>query len=265
MIGLLVKIKIAMVIEYDGTMYFGWQKQRTFISIQEVLERALSKFANHKIEVITAGRTDSGVHARYQVVSFETTATRELYGWMRGVNALLPADIVIQDVAIVSNDFDARYSAISRTYKYYLYQNVVRSAVLNKKIGWYHADLDVEKIREASKLLIGRQDFSAFRASECQALTPVRDLSVLNITEHENIICFEITANAFLHHMIRNIVGAFVYIGNGKLSINGLNDIIISKNRKLAPPTFMPDGLYLTHVQYKEDIFKYKVRSIILL
>ena len=257
--------KIAMVVEYDGTNYFGWQKQKTFVSVQETLEVALSKFAAHQIDIITAGRTDSGVHARYQVISFLTTAQRELYGWMRGVNALLPTDIVVQDVVYVSNDFDARYSAISRTYKYYLYQNIVRSAVLNKKVGWYHASLDIDRMCEASKLLIGQHDFSSFRASECQAINPVRDLSVFDISEHNDIICFEVTANAFLHHMIRNIVGALVYVGNGKLSIAGLREVILSKNRKLAPPTFMPDGLYLTHVQYKEDIFKYKVRPILLL
>ena len=257
--------KLAMVVEYDGSEYFGWQKQREFLSIQEVLENSLSRFAAHKVDVITAGRTDSGVHARYQVISFESDAKRPLYGWIRGVNALLPRDIVIQDVAHVNNDFDARYSALSRTYKYYLYQNPVRSALLDKKVGWYHAMLDIVAMCDAAQFLIGTQDFSAFRAAECQAANPVRNLSVFNITEYDGIICFEITANAFLHHMIRNIVGALVYVGNGKLSVDGFRDVISAKNRKLAPPTFMPDGLYLTNVTYKEEIFSYKARPILFI
>jgi len=212
--------------------------------------------------VITAGRTDSGVHARYQVISFESNAKRSLHGWIRGANALLPRDIVVQDVANVKDDFDARYSALSRTYKYYLYQNPVRSALLDKKVGWYHSLLDIVAMSDAAKFLIGTQDFSSFRAAECQAANPVRDLSVFRITENNKIICFEITANAFLHHMIRNIIGALVYVGNGKLSVDGFRDLILARNRKLAPPTFMPDGLYLTNVTYKEEIFSYKAQPI---
>lgn len=247
---------IALVIEYDGRKFFGFQKQKeNFRTIQEELEIALSKFANHEVNIVTAGRTDTGVHALHQVVNFTTTANRKLFGWVVGVNALLPDDIVIREAVVVPESFDARYSAISRSYKYYLLQDRSESAILRGLVGTHYMNLDVASMQAAGEYLIGRQDFSAFRASDCQANTPVRDLSYFNLTQKQNLLCFEFTANAFLYHMVRNMVGALIYVGMGKLTIDGFKDLILSRNRVKAPPTFMPDGLYLSYVEYKDNYF----------
>ncbi len=250
---------IAMLIEYNGASFNGFQKQVGSVkTIQGELERALSKFANSKIDITTAGRTDSGVHALYQVINFKSDAKRELNGWIRGVNALLSKDIIINDANYVDDNFDARFSAISRTYHYYLLVQNTQSAILNKKVGWYYSKLNFDDMLEAGSQLIGNLDFSCFRASMCQANTPIRHMTNFNINVKNNILRFEFTANAFLYHMIRNIVGALVYVGNGKLSISDFICLLESKNRKLAPPTFMPDGLYLTYVEYEKQIFKPK-------
>ena len=253
---------IALVVEYDGAQFFGFQKQKqNFRTIQEELEKALSKFANHEINITTAGRTDTGVHALFQVVNFKTDAKRQMYGWMRGVNALLPDDIVIHEAVIVPEDFDARFSAISRSYKYYLLQDRAASAILCGKLGLYYKKLDVESMRVAGEYLIGLHDFSAFRASDCQANTPTRNLTCFNLSWQGNLLCFEFTANAFLYHMIRNIIGALVYVGVGKLSVAEFKKLFLSKDRTKAPPTFMPDGLYLSHVAYKEEYFSYQPKT----
>lgn len=272
---------IALQLEYNGSYFYGFQKQKDRRTIQAELEKALSKFANHKVEVITAGRTDTGVHAINQVVNFTTTATRELHGWARGVNALLPDDIAIKKAVVVPDSFNARFDAISRTYHYYLCIRASRLGLLNRQVGWYYASLDIEKMMEACRLLQGRHDFSSFRAADCQANTAIRNMlscglqieqngiyADLNTTMYKDtpdedgdhpyravMLCFDFTANAFLYHMVRNLVGALLYVGNGKLSIDGFKELLISRDRKLAPPTFMPDGLYLASVNYAKDIF----------
>ncbi len=249
-------LTLALLIEYDGTGFYGFQKQGPGVrTIQFELEKVLSVFANEKIDVITSGRTDTGVHATYQVISFTTTAKRELYNWIRGINALLPKDIIIRAAVNVDAEFNARFSAISRTYHYYLRVDPVRPAILYKKVGWYYAPLDCVSMQAAGQQLVGKQDFSSFRAADCQAKNPVRNLSYFNMSRKNNLIRFEFTANAFLYHMVRNIVGALIYVGNGKLSQQGFAELITAKKRTLAPPTFMPDGLYLTHIEYKSVIF----------
>lgn len=258
-------VNIALVVEYDGSKFFGFQKQKeNFRTIQEELEKSLSKFANHEINIVTAGRTDTGVHAFFQVVNFKTDAKRKLYGWVCGVNSLLPEDIVIREAVIVPDEFDARYSAISRSYKYYLLQDRVASAIFRGNLGLYYLNLDLKSMQDACEYIVGRHDFSAFRASDCQANTPIRDLTNVSISSRDNLLCFEFTANAFLYHMIRNIMGALVYVGAGKLSITGFNELLLSKNRVKAPPTFMPDGLYLSYVQYKEKYFSYTPKVYLL-
>lgn len=253
---------IALVVEYDGSKFFGFQKQKqNFRTIQGELEKALSRFANHEINTTTAGRTDTGVHALFQVVNFKTDAKRKMYGWVRGVNALLPDDIVVHEAVVMPDAFDARFSAISRSYKYYILQDRVASAILRGKLGLYYQKLDVEAMKQAGNFLIGRHDFSSFRASDCQANTPVRDLTNFNLQQKDNLLCFEFTANAFLYHMIRNIVGALVYVGSGKISVNEFEELFLSKDRTKAPPTFMPDGLYLSHVIYKEEYFSYQPKT----
>jgi tRNA pseudouridine38-40 synthase len=251
---------LACLIEYDGSKFYGFQKQEkdhqnpNTRTIQTELERALSKFANQSVNVITAGRTDAGVHALGQVINFKTTVNRGLYGWIRGTNSFLPDDIVIHECIPVADDFSARFDAISRTYHYYLINSPTRPAVLSKKIGWVHGELNLQKMQEACQYLLGKHDFSSFRASNCQANNPVKimtqsEMSIIN----PNIICFKFTANSFLYHMVRNLVGALIHIGKGKLNLAEFISIIDARNRIKAPPTFMPDGLYLAKVTYKDN------------
>jgi tRNA pseudouridine38-40 synthase len=248
---------IALLIEYLGTSFFGFQRQKACRTIQGELEAKLSKFAHHPIEIITAGRTDAGVHALNQIVNFTTTSKRELFSWVRGINGLLDPDISIKQAAFVPYEFNSRFTALSRTYCYYLYVNPIRPAILNARVGWYYAPLDIEKMKEASQALLGTHDFSSFRASDCQANTPTRHMLESEIIVQNDIIRFKFTANAFLYHMVRNIVGALIYVGNGKLSADGFCDMFKDLDRKKAPPTFMPDGLYLADVKFKTPIFDY--------
>ena len=250
---------IALLIEYLGTSFFGFQRQTSaYRTIQGELEAKLSKFAQHHIEIVTAGRTDAGVHALNQTVNFTTTATRELYSWVSGINGLLAPDISIKQAAFVPHEFNARFTAISRTYCYYLYVNRIRPAILNTKVGWCYIPLDIGKMKEASQILLGNHDFSSFRAANCQANTPIRNMSESQIIVHNNIIRFKFTANAFLYHMVRNIVGALVHVGKGKLSVDGFHNMFMMCDRSIAPPTFMPDGLYLADVKYETPIFDYQ-------
>ncbi len=247
--------KYALLLEYDGSTYSGWQIQANTKTIQGELEAALSAFANEKITTITAGRTDTGVHATHQVVHFSSLATRKIAGWIHGVNCKLPASIRVKDVLDVPDEFDARFSALSRTYHYYLMTRPVNSAIFNQHVGWYYQELDIEEMRLAASKLIGRHDFSSFRASGCQANTPIRELRNLKIETRGNMIRFALSANAFLHHMVRNIVGGLLYVGNGRLSVDEFEQIFIARDRKLAPPTFMPNGLYLVNVEYPSKMF----------
>lgn len=255
---------IACLVEYDGSMFFGFQKQNcpgSYVpTIQAELERALSKFANQTITVTSAGRTDTGVHALGQVINFKTTANRDINGFIRGTNAILPPEIVIHDCIVVNDSFSARFDAISRTYHYYLLNSPTRPAILNKKVGWYHGKLNLVFMQQACELLLGEHDFSSFRASQCQANNPVKIItqSEVNLSDlMNNILQFKFTANSFLHHMIRNIVGALVYVGNGKLSVADFAKLIVTKNRIKAPPTFMPDGLYLVEANYPKDMIQF--------
>jgi tRNA pseudouridine38-40 synthase len=251
---------LALLLEYDGSRFYGFQKQLSSVrTIQGEVEKHLSTFANCPINIITSGRTDTGVHATHQVISFTTTIYRPLHAWVRGVNALLDKDIVIRDAVYVDNKFNARFDAVSRTYHYYLYVNPIRTALMRDKVGWYHASLDIDLMIEAGQYLIGQHDFSSFRASNCQAKNPVRDMTHFAITTKNNLIRFEFSANAFLYHMVRNMVGALIYVGNGKLNVDGFSDLINARNRKLAPPTFMPDGLYLVNVKYQDPLFEQDV------
>lgn len=248
-------INLAMLIEYDGANYYGFQKQPSVRTLQGKLEKALSTFANARIEIVTAGRTDAKVHAAYQVINFKTQVVRDLHNWVRGVNALLPVDIVVKQVVHVTDDFSARFSAICRTYHYYLQAGGVRPAILHSKIGWYHANLDHELMQMACEMLRGEHDFTSFRAANCQAKNPVRNLSVATVALKNNLLRFEFSANAFLYHMVRNMVGALIYVGNGKLTLDQFQELIKARNRKSAPPTFMPDGLYLVDVEFNEPVF----------
>ncbi|MXS79447.1 tRNA pseudouridine38-40 synthase [Nitrosomonas eutropha] len=243
-------MKIVLILEYDGRGYCGWQKQPDRISVQSRLESALSRIASSQIQVVAAGRTDAGVHALCQVVHFETHVIRPLTAWVRGANALLPDDISVLWASEVNDDFHARFSATERTYLYYLLSRPARPGIFQEKTGWTHYSLDLEKMQTAARFLIGEYDFSAFRSAECQAKNAIRKLIRLDISQSEQFFVFEFCANAFLHHMVRNILGALIYIGQGKHPPEWMQVLLGKRDRTLAAPTFAPDGLYLAGVRY---------------
>lgn len=243
-------MRIALGVEYDGSQYFGWQSQASGHTVQDVLQVALSGIANELISVIAAGRTDTGVHALEQVVHFNTNVERPLTAWVRGVNALLPHSIVVLWAHPVQEEFHARFSAQARSYRYLLFNRSVRNALHHGKAGWFHAPLNVEKMCEAARYLLGEHDFSALRAAECQAKSPIKNLAQLDIQKRGDTIIFNLSANAFLHHMVRNIVGCLVYVGKGKHPPQWMREVLEGKERSLAAPTFAPDGLYLYRVTF---------------
>lgn len=244
-------MKIALILEYDGRNYCGWQQQPDFPSVQSMLETAASRIASHPVRIIAAGRTDAGVHALYQVAHFETDAKRPSTAWVRGVNSFLPKDISVLWASRIDDDFHARFSAVKRIYRYYLLSRPTRPAIGYKRVGWVHYPLHLEKMRQAAELLIGKHDFSAFRSAECQSKTAVRNLTGLHISCHESLYIFEFCANAFLQHMIRNIVGGLVYVGQQKQSPEWMQELLQARDRTLSAPTLSPDGLYLAGVHYE--------------
>lgn len=246
-------MRIALGLEYDGRAFAGWQSQPHGNTVQDRLNLAVSAIASEPITTVAAGRTDAGVHALMQVVHFDTTAQRSLNAWVRGVNALLPPEVAVVWSREVDDSFHARFSAFSRSYSYFLLTHPVRPCLLAGKLGWFHQELDLAAMRDAAGYLLGEHDFSSFRAAECQAKSPVKHLQRLDITEQDGLIRFDLLANAFLHHMVRNLVGALVYVGKGALSPQGLAELLAARQRTKAPPTFMPDGLYLTGVGYPEN------------
>ncbi len=243
-------MRIALGIEYDGSAYNGWQSQPDVPNVQDALQAALGEIAGAKIAVLAAGRTDTGVHALEQVVHFDTDADRPLTAWMRGTNAVLPEDISVLWAHPVPEEFHARFSAQARSYQYVLVNRPARSAVHHGKVGWFHLPLDVDAMESAARLLLGEHDFSAFRSSQCQARTPVKNLASLDIRRQGDTIIFDLTANAFLHHMVRNILGCLLYIGKGKYPPHWICEVLEGRDRKFAAPTFAPDGLYLRHITY---------------
>lgn len=243
-------MKIAIGIEYDGSRFHGWQSQPSGDTVQDHLEHALATIAGEPVRLAAAGRTDAGVHALAQVAHFETAAVRPESAWVRGVNTLLAQAVAVQWAAPVAEDFHARYSAIARTYRYLLYNHPVRPALHHGHVGWFHLPLDADAMRAAIVHLLGEHDFSAFRSSECQAKSPVRVMRSCKLEQHGSHLRFEFKANGFLHHMVRNIVGCAVYVGKGKHPPRWLAEVLASRDRRLAAPTFAPDGLYLADVEY---------------
>ncbi|MDP3841636.1 MAG: tRNA pseudouridine(38-40) synthase TruA [Oxalobacteraceae bacterium] len=248
--------RIALGMQYDGSPWSGWQTQPDGCTVQDVLEAALKKFTRHEIATVCAGRTDAGVHAIEQVIHFDTDISRETASWVRGVNAFLPPSIAVRWACEVrrdgADDFHARFSASARTYHYVLYNHPVRSPLLCGKVGWVFRPLDESNMRIAARALIGMHDFSAFRASQCQAKSPVRTMHEIDIARKGNLIVITLRANAFLHHMVRNIVGSLISIGIGKKPADWLKEVLEGRDRKYAAPTFMPDGLYLAKIEYDQ-------------
>ena len=244
-------MRVALGVEYDGSPYCGWQSQADGQTVQDTLQRALSQIASEPISVIAAGRTDTGVHALEQVIHFDTQAERPLTAWVRGVNALLPDSIAVRWAHPVPDEFHARFSAHGRSYRYLLINRPTRPAIHVGKVGWFHAPLDLYAMQAAAQYLLGEHDFSAFRASECQAKSPIKHLHRLDIRLEGEMLVFDLDANAFLHHMVRNIVGCLVYVGKGKYPPGWLAEVLEGRERRLAAPTFAPDGLYLRRIQYE--------------
>jgi len=243
-------MRIALGVEYNGAPYCGWQSQTGACGVQDFVEEAIAKIAKHPIRIHAAGRTDTGVHAMMQVVHFDTVIHRPDTAWVRGVNAFLPATIRVQWEKVVVEEFHARFSAMQRSYQYVLVNHPTAPAINALQAGWYHLPLNVSAMQAAINYLQGEHDFSAFRASECQAKSPVKNLQIASIQAHGDFMIFNFTANAFLQHQVRNMVGALVYVGNGKYPPEFIKNLLEQKDRTLSPPTFSPNGLYLTGVQY---------------
>ena len=248
-------MRIALGVSYGGTAYEGWQSQRSGNTVQDKLESALGKFAAQPIRVMCAGRTDAGVHALMQVAHFDTELQRETPSWVRGTNAFLPRDIAVQWAQRVPDEFHSRGSAIARRYAYVVLESPVRPSVEAGRVGWVYRPLDGAAMQQAARYLAGEHDFSSFRAAQCQAKSPVKNITRIDISQRagqqSRYWHFEFEANAFLHHMIRNIMGCLVAIGQGKHPPEWLLDVMAARSRKAAAPTFSPDGLYFLGPVYE--------------
>jgi tRNA pseudouridine38-40 synthase len=259
--------RLALGISYRGTAYQGWQSQASGRTVQDALEHALAQFAAQPIRVHCAGRTDAGVHACNQVIHFDTPLTRDAMSWVRGTNRYLPRDIAVQWCQPVAADFDARRSAIGRRYRYVLLQSAVRPALEGSACGWTFQELDGAAMRAAALCLVGEHDFTSFRAAECQALSPIKTVRALDISFSGRAVPampgggpqrptvagywrLDFDANAFLHHMVRNLVGSLVAVGGGREPVAWLAQVLAARNRALAAPTFAPDGLYFLGPYY---------------
>ncbi len=243
-------MRFALGIEYDGSAFHGWQKQPAGDTVQDVLEAALTQIAGEPVGVVCAGRTDAGVHATGQVVHFDSEAERPLTAWVRGVNTFLPPSVAVRWAQPVSSDFHARFSATGRCYRYLLINRPQRTGVWHGRAGWCHQPLEVAAMQEAANQLLGEHDFSAFRAADCQAKSPRKTMRRAEVRRVGDLVVFDFEAGAFLHHMVRNLVGSLVYIGQGKHPPAWMSDLLAMKDRRLAAPTFSAAGLYLRDVNY---------------
>ena len=244
-------MRIALGLEYDGSHYCGWQTQPSGCAVQDAVDAALSGIAAHAVQSQCAGRTDAGVHALGQVVHFDSAAQRPLGAWVRGVNTLLPESIAVLWAREVGEAFHARYSARGRAYQYVLLNRPERPGLHASRVGWHHRPLDVQRMRRAMLPLLGTHDFSAFRAAECQARSPVKELREATVERRGELIVFGFAADAFLHHMVRNLVGALVRVGNGSRPVEWMQQLLLGRDRELAAPTFTAAGLYLAGVEYE--------------
>lgn len=243
-------MRIAVGIEYDGTAYSGWQRQRTGIGVQARVEQALSSVADEKVEVTCAGRTDAGVHASGQVAHFDTTADRNDRSWLLGTNTALPDDISLRWVQRVDDEFHARFSATARRYEYRILNRLVRSPLSRHRAWWVHRPLDDVAMHDAAQQLLGEHDFSAFRATGCQAKSATRELTGISVIRSGDWLTLDVTANAFLQHMVRNIIGTLVAVGTGDETTNWVRSVLESRDRKLGGIAAPPHGLTLVEVQY---------------
>jgi len=242
--------RIALGLEYDGTQFAGWQVQPKQRTVQGCLTDAISFVANHPVKTVAAGRTDSGVHALQQVVHFDTDAKRDQRNWILGLNTHLPKDVNVVWAQSVDDDFSARFSAQSRSYRYLILNRVSRSAIRHNKMWWYFQSLDIKLMQAGADLLVGHHDFSAFRAKECQAHNPVKTMEYITISKQGDCIAIDVKAQSFLHHMVRNIVGVLVPIGEGRKPVSWALEVLESRDRAQGGITSPPEGLYFVNADY---------------
>ena len=246
-------MRIAFGIEYDGSRYHGWQAQLQGVrTVQAVVETAVARVAAHDVRVVCAGRTDTGVHATGQVIHIDSSAQRSPRNWLLGTNANLPDDVNVTWVTAVPNDFHARFSATGRRYRYLILNRDARSSLMSRRVTWVHRRLDSERMHRAGQTLVGTHDFSSYRALACQAKSPVRELRSLEVTRRGDLIEIAVSANAFLHHMVRNIAGVLMAIGRGERAVEWAAEVLALRDRTLGGVTAPSDGLYLTRVEYPE-------------
>ena len=245
-------MKIALGVEYLGTDFHGWQIQKSGLrTVQGVVEPALSKIANHPVRVFCSGRTDAGVHAQEQVIHFETQTTRTEGAWLFGGNANLPSDVNLKWAKEVNDDFHARFNAHARSYEYKIHRHPVRSSLKTGYYLWEPRSLNIDDMRKAAAFLLGEHDFSCFRGSMCQAKSPIKTIEYLQIDEIGDDLIIKVKANAFLHHMVRNLVGTLLKVGRGEESTEWMLSVLDSKDRKEAGPTAEPQGLYFVKAHYQ--------------
>lgn len=246
-------MRYALGVEYDGKNYCGWQRQKDVMSVQQKLEEALSIIADEPIEVVCAGRTDTGVNATNQVIHFDTTKTRKDVAWTLGVNTNLPKDIAVRWVKQVPEDFHARFSATARRYRYVINNAMFRPAILASGVSFCHHPLNDKLMHQAAQYLVGEHDFTSYRTVHCQSNSPVRTLYHCNVTRHGDFIVLDVKGNAFLHHMIRNIAGSLMRVGQGLESVDWINEVLMAKNRCVAGMTAAAGGLYFVAVDYPQE------------
>ena len=245
--------RIVLGIEYDGSAFFGWQWQKGGLrTVQDEVQKAASKVANYAVSVICTGRTDTGVHALEQVVHFDTQAKRSDHSWLLGINANLPDDVRVIWVQEAVDDFHARYSAIARFYRYTILNRPTKSALQRDRVTWFHPPLDADRMHQAAQALVGSHDFSSFRALKCQSLSPMRLMYFIDVYRQGEQVIMDISANAFLHHMVRNIAGVLMAIGSGEQTVAWMQELLEIKNRQKGGVTASPHGLYLGGVYYPE-------------
>lgn len=245
-------MRIALGIEYNGHDFYGWQAQQNLVTVQGCLEIALSQIANEPINVFCAGRTDAGVHASGQVIHFDTQSKRDSRAWILGTNTLLPPTISVRWAQEMDNEFHARFSAVYRRYRYVIHNHSTRSALFSNRVTWFHPHLNAEEMHEAAQYLLGELDFSSFRSSQCESKTPMRNVQEISVKRHGDFIVVEIQANAFLHHMVRNIVGVLLEVGTKKRPPIWALEVLHAKDRRMAAETAPAEGLYLIQVGYPE-------------
>ena len=245
-------MRIALGIEYDGTSYNGWQRQKTGLGVQQRLEEALSLVANETVEVVCAGRTDTGVHASGQVVHFDTDSERSARGWLLGANTNLPEDISVTWVKPVDRNFHARFSAVARSYRYLILNRLQRSALHRSRAWWVYEPLDEVPMQAAAQRLLGEHDFSAFRSAACQANIAVREITAISVSRNGDWLTIDVTANAFLMNMVRNIVGSLAAVGLGEQGVEWIGGVLEGRDRKAGGITAPPHGLTLVGVEYPE-------------